>query len=133
MSAGAVAAERRRKLHQEEEQMTTYRHDELDSGWEFKIMRSATAAFGDPQKLHATLQQEALGGWELLEKFDNERVRLRRPISARNKDMNLPRGYDPYRTQVGISEGALVVWVIVGLTLVVGSVMWILIGTGVIR
>lgn len=112
--------------------MTTYRRDELDGGWEFKIMRSATAAFSNPSVLQATLQQESIGGWELLEKFDNERVRLRRPISARNKDMSLPPGYDPYRTQVGMSEGALVLWVILALILVVGGVLGILLGTGAI-
>lgn len=133
MSASAAAAERRRKLRQEEELMTTYRRDELDGNWEFKIIRSATASFGDANMLQATLQQETVGGWELLEKFDNERVRLRRPMSARKDDMSLPRGYDPYRTQVGISEGALVLWVILGFTLVIGGVMWVLLANGVIK
>ena len=105
--------------------MTSYSGRELD-GWEFKIMRSATGAFKDPRVFQITVQQESLGGWELLEKFDDERVRFRRPVSARNNDANLPRGYEPYRTQVGISEGALVIYIILGIVLVVGGIVGIL-------
>jgi hypothetical protein len=103
--------------------MTSYR--ELED-WEFKIMRSAIGAFKDPRVFQSTVQQESLGGWELMEKFDDERVRFRRPVSARNNDATLPRGYDPYRTQVGISEGALVLYIIFGILLVVGGIMGIL-------
>ena len=105
--------------------MTSYSGRELD-GWEFKIMRSATGAFKDPRVFQITVLQESLGGWELLEKFDDERVRFRRPVSARNNDANLPRGYEPYRTQVGISEGALVIYIILGIVLVVGGIVGIL-------
>lgn len=102
--------------------MTAYRDKDLGD-WEFKIMRSVMGAFKDPRVLQNIVQQESLGGWELLEKFDDERIRFRRPISARNNDATLPRGYDPYRTQVGISEGGLVLWIIMGIALVVGGVL----------
>jgi hypothetical protein len=41
----------------------------------------------------------------LLEKFDNGRIRLKRPASARASDPGL--GFDPYRSRVGMSEPAL--------------------------
>lgn len=126
--AAAAAAERRRKLNREEEEMTAYRREDLEQGWEFKILRSASGAFQNPQTLASALAEEARGGWELLEKFDNERLRLRRPMAARNQDGDLPAGYDVYRTQHGISEGALVIYwvggVIVVVALVVGLIAW---------
>lgn len=133
MSAAHVALERKRKRGQEEETMTSYRSSDLEQGWEFKIMRSATGAFRNPQVLQSTLQQESLGAWELLEKFDDERLRLRRPIAARKEDANLPRGYDPYRTQVGISEGALVLYIILGIAAMVAGILGGLLAFGVIR
>ena len=47
--AAAAAAERRRRRNLEEEQMTAYRKDDLEQGWEFKILRSATAQFRKPE------------------------------------------------------------------------------------
>lgn len=121
-----AAAEVKRKRRLEEEAMTPYSDRELEKGWEFKIMRSATGAFKNPQVLQSTAQLESLGGWELLEKFDDERLRFRRPIAARSNDINLPRGYDPYRTQVGISEGALVLYVLLGFGLITGGIIGVL-------
>ena len=50
--------------------------------------------------LHPTdvkaLQEEAAGGWTLMEKFDNKRLRLKRPVSARDRDSSLD--FNPYRT-----------------------------------
>ena len=103
--------------------MTPYRDSDLEKGWEFKIMRSATGAFKNPRVLRATVQQESLGGWDLVEKFDDERLRFRRPMAARNNDVNLPRGYDPYRTRVGISEGALVFYILLAIALIGGAIL----------
>lgn len=125
MSAGAhvavhAAAEQRRKQREEEENMTRYTNQELEGSWEFKIIRSATGAFGKPQTLAQVLEQERMGDWELMKKFDNNRIRLRRPASARAQDHTRPRGYDPYRTSFGISEGALGLWVVLGIFAAVG-------------
>lgn len=84
--AVAAAAERRRKRNREEEQMTASRREDLEQGWEFKILRSASGAFRNPQTLASALAEETRGGWELLEKFDNERLRLRRLMAARDQD-----------------------------------------------
>jgi hypothetical protein len=49
-----------------------------------------------------------------VEKFDNSRIRLKRPAAARQQDSQCT--FDPYRTRVGISEVGLRV-------LIVGSVL----------
>lgn len=104
-SSGAAAAAARRR-RREEEEMTSYSPRDLEEGWEFKILRSQTAAFGDPERMRAALAQEAQAGWTLVEKFDNSRIRLKRPASARARDDSL--GHDPYRTNYGMREGTMV-------------------------
>ena len=82
--------------------MTGYTPQELAEGWEFKIVRSSTGAFKTPEFLRAVLDEERRAGWTFVEKFDNGRIRLKRPASARANDSAL--GSDVYRTHVGISE-----------------------------
>lgn len=107
MSAGAAAAaaeaERRR---QEEEEMTKYTDADLQGDWEFKIVRSNLASFKNPEVLQQVCAEEARAGWTLVEKFDNQRLRFKRPISARAGDAGLE--IDPYRTQYGTSAGVIV-------------------------
>lgn len=102
--------------------MTDYRSEDLD-GWEFKILRSATSAFRNPTIMAAALADEARFGWELVEKFDNERLRLKRPISARTKDNNFNPGADPYRTQHGMGEGMLGVSIFIVIMLTMGIII----------
>ena len=100
--SGAAAAAAARRRREEEETMTSYTQTDLIEGWEFKILRSVTGAFGKPDRLRQVLEEEARAGWVLVEKFDNQRVRLKRPASARAGDAGL--GFDPYRTSYGMSE-----------------------------
>ncbi len=102
-SASAAAAERRRQMLSAEEEgdMTRYTRDDLASDWEFKIVRSDTAAFRKPEVLNQLIEEESRAGWVMLEKFDDSRVRFKRPRSARARDALLPDGVDPYRTQYG--------------------------------
>jgi hypothetical protein len=100
-AAGAAAARRRRE-QQEEEEMTGYTPQDLAEGWEFKIVRSATSAFRTPAFLRAVLDEEQRAGWTFVEKFDDGRIRLKRPASARANDSAL--GSDAYRTHIGMSE-----------------------------
>jgi hypothetical protein len=106
-AAGAAAAAARRRMIEEEEEMTPYRAEDLKDNWEFKILRSTTGAFGNPEKLRLALEEEARAGWILVEKFDHGRIRLKRPANARQGDANLD--FDPYRTYVGMSEGKFAV------------------------
>lgn len=68
-------------------------------------------------------QEEARAGWELVEKFDDNRVRLRRPMAARGNDHLLDG--DPYRTWIGVSDAGLVVRVLLGSALVGAAVLLI--------
>ena len=114
--ATAAAAAARQKAAQEEEEMTPYSENDLSEGWEFKILRSANSAFKKPEKLREALEEESRAGWVLIEKFDNQRLRLKRPASAKHNDATL--GVDPYRTSFGASDGQVafvVVGVVVGL------------------
>jgi hypothetical protein len=115
--AAAVAKKRR---NNEEESMTRYTPEDLSGDWEFKIIRSVTNAFKNPEVLASVLEEERIGGWELVEKFDDGRLRFKRPKSARQNDAMLPPGYDPYRTQHGLSEASLAFWVLLGLAIAVG-------------
>ena len=124
--AAAAAAEAARRRREEEEVMTGYSHDDLTEGWEFKILRSATNAFRDPDRLRQAVEAEARAGWVLVEKFDNQRLRLKRSASARAGDAAL--GFDPYRTTYGISEGRLaltIVGIILGSLGVLGLIIFL--------
>jgi hypothetical protein len=109
VAAGAAAAQARRECD-EEELMTDYKPEDLAAGWEFKILRSATSRFKDPDFLRQTLADEERAGWTMLEKFDNSRVRVKRPVAARSGDASL--GFDPYRTWVGITDNQLALTII---------------------
>lgn len=119
-----VAAQHRRRMA-EEERMATYSDEELAQDWEFKIVRATMPAFSKPETLQALLQEEALAGWSMVEKFDDNRVRFKRPRSARERDATLPEGVDPYRTQYGpapVLYAALVIGVMLMVVLVVAVV-----------
>ena len=90
--------------------MTPYGREDLHEDWEFKILRSMTGAFKKPETLRTVLEEEARAGWVLVEKFDNSRIRLKRPATAGKGDPHI--GFDPYRTYVGTSEGQFALIVI---------------------
>ena len=116
VAANAAAARRRQTLlEKEEEEMTQYTQDDLRNDWEFKIVRSGTAAFRKPEVLNRLLEEEAQAGWVMLEKLDDSRIRFKRPRSARAKDAYLPDGVDPYGTQYGAPVTRQAVLVGVGL------------------
>jgi hypothetical protein len=119
-SSAAAAAEQQRRMREEEEEMTPYSRAELSQDWEFKILRSATAGFRNSEWLRRALEEEARAGWMLLEKFDNGRIRLKRPASARERDGKL--NFDPYRTFVGPSPSVVALTIvasILGIMLVI--------------
>jgi hypothetical protein len=122
-AAGAAAAAAIARERREEEEMTPYSPGDLAENWEFKILRSATGKFRDPLWLHAVLQEERRAGWTLVEKFDDARLRLRRPAGAPSNAATL--GFDPYRTWVGTSQARLAIWIILGTLAVVGATIGI--------
>jgi hypothetical protein len=78
--------------------------------------------FKHPEKLRAVLEEEARAGWVLVEKFDDSRIRVKRPASAKQNDSTL--GFDPYRTRVGMSDARYTSMI---LGIVFGSIALILI------
>lgn len=101
--------------------MTTYNSSDLSEDWEFKILRSMTGAFKNPNHLKNALEEEARSGWVLIEKFDNSRIRLKRPASARERDAKV--GGDPYRTYVGVSEGQFALLIVVSVACAIGILL----------
>ena len=100
--------------------MTSYNREELADDWEFKILRSATGAFGTPAKMQRFLDEEAAMGWVLVEKFDNQRIRLKRRTNA--KPPKSEDGADPYRTNVGTSEAQIARLIVFGVLIAIAFV-----------
>ena len=113
--AAAAAAAAQRAVEEEEENMTPYTRGEMDEDWEFKIVRANTGVFSKPAAFNKLIEEEARAGWQHVEKFDNSRVRFKRPRSAHQRDAQLPAGVDPYRVRYGLSENLFVVLLLGGI------------------
>jgi hypothetical protein len=88
------AAERERARRREEEEvMTGYTPDDLAGQWQFKIVKGT---FKSPRQIEAVQQEQAEFGWVLLEIFDQNRIRFKRPASEASKDAY--REGNPYMT-----------------------------------
>ena len=116
-AAAAAARRRRMMLAEEEEDMARYTQDDLSNDWEFKIVRSESGAFRKPEVLRKLIEEEARAGWVMLEKFDDRRIRFKRPRSARTRDALLPPDVDSYRTRYGApsAQYAVLVSIVIGL------------------
>ncbi len=78
--------------------------DDLTPGkddWEYKIVQVRGGGFRSLKAIQYVCQQEAKFGWTLLEKIDDNRLRLKRSVSWRAKDSLLKQ--NPYRTDYGVS------------------------------
>ena len=82
----------------EEEAMTPYSTRDLDGDREFKIVRSITGQFRKPEAFRRLIEEEKRGGWTFVEKFDDIRVRFKRPAHAKLPAADFEDGYEPYRT-----------------------------------
>jgi len=120
--AAAAASQARLQLLQEEEELTQYSDHDLSEDWEFKIVRSGTAAFRKPEEFAKLLEEEARFGWVLLEKLDDGRVRFKRKVGSRPR---LPLGEhegDPYRSVYGMvqsRQAAVIVLVAIGVSVLI--------------
>ena len=122
-AAAAAAARLRRLREQEEEEMTTYNADDLANDWEFKIVRANRPVFGDPARLRSLREEEARAGWVMVEKFDNSRIRFKRPRQAALNDATLPAGVDPYRVQYGLSPVSFALVMVISILVVVFGII----------
>jgi len=125
--AGAIvaiaAAKAKKKREREEEKMAGYNPKDLD-GWEFKIVRSDMGKFKKYEYVQKVVAEEAKAGWEMVEKFDNNRIRFKRRTDRRSMDPHLE--IDPYRTSVDAITGGALAGLIVGLTLLIGAGIFLL-------
>ncbi|MDR3633516.1 MAG: hypothetical protein P4L84_06750 [Isosphaeraceae bacterium] len=128
-AAAAAAAAAAELMRQEEEEMTPYTDKDLAEGWEFKIVRANSALFRKPEQLRAVLEEERKGGWTLVEKFDDCRIRLKRPAGTKMIQGDFADGYDPYRTTVGISQGLILV-IILGVVFGLMAFVFLMIAIG---
>jgi hypothetical protein len=126
VAASAAAAAKAAKMRKEEEELTPYNAEDLD-GWEFKIVRANSRKFKDTEAVHRLCEQESHAGWEMVEKFDDSRIRFKRRVEMRSRDQHLgPGAVDPYRTLIGVSE-THIVFLVIGLSalLALGAVLFI--------
>jgi hypothetical protein len=102
--------------------MTGYSASDLD-GWEFKIVRSSMGRFSNRAVVERLREEEARAGWEMVEKFDDMRIRFKRRVERRAQDAHLD--FDPYRTTMS-SGGSTGLLIGLGIALVVlGGALWI--------
>ena len=78
--------------------------NDVADDWEFKILRSTSAAFRKRETFEQALREEAEAGWVLLEKLDDSRLRLKRPRATRQQAA--PTARDPYRSNYGMTPQA---------------------------
>ena len=128
-TAALVAKQQQMETEKEEEEMTQYTKDDLNSDWEFKILRSHSGAFRKREVLDKAVEEEARAGWVMLEKLDDQRIRFKRPNRARAQDAYLPPEVDPYRSYYGASPNRQAA---VALGLVIGGLLLMMtLGLGV--
>ena len=95
--AAASAAATAKRNNEKEEVMARYNSDDLN-GWEFKIVRANTRKFRKQENIEKVREEEARAGWELVEKFDDHRLRFKRRVDRRSMDSH--SDVDPYRSSV---------------------------------
>jgi len=92
---------------------------------EYKVVQSTTPLFATSKKIDEVMTEEAQAGWQLVEKYDNYKMRLQRDISHRANDKNL--GFDAYRSQMGVNN-AIVYGITTVVTLGVVYLIFVLVG-----
>src|SRR5262245_49761470 len=97
----AIAVTQKKRIQEEEEEVTPLSAD-LATEFEYKIIRTPFGTFKKLEGLKAMLAEESRAGWELFEKLDDNRVRLRRSTACRQRDAELTQ--DPYRTQYSADD-----------------------------
>jgi hypothetical protein len=112
---GAIIAAIKKRQEEEEQNMTRYNAEDLN-GWEFKIVHSTFGRFRNSEVIRRLMEEEARNGWEMVEKFDDYRIRFKRRTDKRA--LNAGSGVDPYRTNYGTKQVLLpVIAVLVALVL----------------
>ena len=119
---GAIIAAKKRQQEEEEQRMTQYNAEDLN-GWEFKIVHSTFGKFRNAEVISRLMEEEARNGWEMVEKFDDYRIRFKRRTDKRA--LHSGGGVDPYRTNYGTSQIILPL-VAVGVALALAAALFFL-------
>jgi hypothetical protein len=115
----AIEREKRRR-REEEELMTGYSPDELAGDWQFKIVRGI---FKKSRQIEAVVQEQAEFGWTMVEIFDHNRIRFKRPAAEAAKDAY--REGNPYMTVSKVSGPGCGTAVALMLAVGLGTVYWL--------
>jgi hypothetical protein len=118
-TAGHAAAARIAQQQKEEEEMAKYGSEDLN-GWEFKIVRSGSGKFRKQEEIQKLCQEEARAGWEMLEKFDDYRIRFKRKTEMRSSDTH--QQIDPYRTHVGMNPNLVGPVIAIAMALLIAGI-----------
>jgi hypothetical protein len=119
LAARVEAVERERKRRREEEQvMTGYSPQDLSGNWQFKIVKGT---FKKPHQIEAVIQEQAEYGWVLVEVFDENRIRFKRPAAEAAKDTY--REGNPYAT-VSRASGPGCGTAVLAAALVIAAFSW---------
>jgi len=118
---GAIIAARKRRQEEEEQKMTQYNAEDLN-GWEFKIVHSTFGRFRNAEIIRRLMEEEAQNGWEMVEKFDDCRIRFKRRTDKRA--LHSGGGTDPYRTNYGTSQTILPL-IAVGVALALAAALFL--------
>ena len=89
----AAAEKEKARRREEEELMTGYNPGDLQSHWQFKIVKGT---FKTQAQIDAVVHEQAEYGWVLVEIFDHGRIRFKRPAGEADKDAY--REGNPYMT-----------------------------------
>lgn len=82
-----------RRRREEEEVLTGYTPQDLAGNWQFKIVKGT---YKTRLQIEAVQNEQAEHGWVLVEVFDQNRIRFKRPASEIANDAE--RGGNPYKT-----------------------------------
>jgi hypothetical protein len=116
-----AAAERERARRREEEEvMTAYQPDDLAAHWQFKIVKGTFKTYAH---VEAVVQEQAEHGWTLVEVFDQNRIRFKRPAAEAAKDEY--REGNPYRTISKASAPGCATVAIIVAALLLGGWYWL--------
>jgi hypothetical protein len=119
--AAIAAAAQKKREEEEEELMAEFMRQDQSGDWEYKIVRGTLGAFRSEERMRRVLEKEASASWELAMKMDDERLVLRRPRAASQRDSTLGPDIRPYRTDYG---GKTVLLIVAALLLILGAVVF---------
>ena len=125
--AAKKAQERKEQEQLEEEKLTQYNSNDLDK-YEFKIVRSTFGKFKNLQTVQQLCTEESKSGWEMVEKFDNNRIRFKRRTEKRSMDAH--SDIDPYRTSYGSNTNGMVFVTLSFLLAALGIAVALFFGSG---